>query len=47
MRPSEPQIWSEFKIFAFSEVSVLLGLTLIHQRLFLERIDGHETDTIR
>ena len=47
MRPSEAQIWPELEIFMIVEIWVLMRLTLNAQRIFLERIDGHETDTIR
>ena len=39
--------WPEFEMFRFPEISVLMGLSLSAQQLFLERIDGHETQTIR
>ena len=46
MRPSEAQSWPEFEIFIF-EIWVLMRPGLVPRQLFLERIDGHETHTIR
>ena len=47
MRLLEAQIWPEFEMFVFSEISVLMSPTLDARQIFLERIDRHETDTIR
>ena len=40
-------IFDIFEIFVIFEVWVCMRLSVEHRRIFLERIDGHETDTIR